>query len=183
MGILQHSDYLIHIKSVQDGGMFMSPTVKSILFALVWIAVFLVGIPWLVYYAGESPQFQGLWEAARQLCGVILFAGGLLLSLVCVGLLAVRGKGTPAPFDPPQRFVPVGPYRWIRNPMVLGNVLALLGYSLYFNSLALLIYALFFWLAAHLFIVFYEERDLQRRFGEEYEQYRNRTPRWWPRLG
>lgn len=67
--------------------------------------------------------------------------------------------------------------------MVLGNVLALLGYSLYFNSLALLIYALIFWLAAHLFIVFYEERDLQRRFGEEYEQYRNSTPRWWPRLG
>ncbi len=161
----------------------MNPIARSVLYALVWIALFLVCFPWLIYLAGESPQFQGVWETIRQFCGGILFAVGLLLSLMCVGLLAVQGKGTPAPIDPPQRFVPSGPYRWTRNPMMLGGVLASLGYALYFNSLALLIYAMFFWLGAHLFIVLYEERDLLRRFGEEYEQYRNRTPRWWPRLG
>ena len=37
-------------------------------------------------------------------------------------------------------------------------------------------------LAAHPFVVFYEEPTLERRFGESYREYRRTTPRWFSRI-
>jgi protein-S-isoprenylcysteine O-methyltransferase Ste14 len=35
---------------------------------------------------------------------------------------------------------------------------------------------------AHLFVMFYEEPTLRRQFGESYDEYRRRVPRWIPKL-
>ena len=75
-----------------------------------------------------------------------------------------------------------GPYRFVRNPMYIGGVLALGGAALYFLSASLLIYASGFLLAAHLFVVFYEEPTLRKSFGQDYEAYCHRVSRWRPRV-
>ena len=104
-----------------------------------------------------------------------------MLALWCIVTFAVRGRGTPAPFDPPRRLVMLGPYRHLRNPMYLGAGIALAGAALFYRSLALLGYLVAFLLVTHLFVLLYEEPALRSTFGAEYEDYCRRVSRWIPR--
>ena len=110
---------------------------------------------------------------------VLAIAGGML-AVCCVTVFAVQGRGTPAPFDPPQVFVATGPYRYVRNPMYLGGVLCLMGSGLVACSVSILLLALVFWGVAQVFVMVYEEPMLERQFGKEYVQYRQRVKRWIP---
>lgn len=112
--------------------------------------------------------------------GVALMAIGLALVVICMATFVVRGRGTPAPFDPPRTFVASGPYRWVRNPMYIGMFVYLVGYALCALSFAALLVALAMLAMAHLFAVLVEEPSLARRFGESYREYRRNTPRWIP---
>ena len=98
----------------------------------------------------------------------------------CVWDFARTGRGTPAPIDAPKRLVIVGLYRYVRNPMYVGVLLAVSGWALFFRSWHVLLLAAGLALAFHLFIVFYEEPHLARTFGESYEQYRHAVRRWIP---
>jgi protein-S-isoprenylcysteine O-methyltransferase Ste14 len=117
-----------------------------------------------------------------QVGGVVVAAGGAALALWCIVTFVLAGRGTPAPFDPPRRLVVVGPYRWVRNPMYLGAVLALAGAALVYESWALLGYAAAFAIVMYLFVVVHEEPTLRATFGEPYVRYCERVRRWWPRL-
>jgi protein-S-isoprenylcysteine O-methyltransferase Ste14/GNAT superfamily N-acetyltransferase len=112
--------------------------------------------------------------------GVGLLALGGALALNCVLVFAVRGAGTPAPFDPPRRFVAAGPYRSVRNPMYLAGFTAFLGFGLYHHSPAILALGGVMLGLAHLFVVLYEEPNLERRFGESYREYKRTVRRWLP---
>lgn len=114
--------------------------------------------------------------------GVALVALGGLLELSCVLAFALAGRGTPAPFDAPRKFVAVGPYRYVRNPMYLGAVAVIIGVGLVLRSPAALAVAVFFVVLAHSFLVFYEEPSLDRRFGESYQRYKESVHRWLPRV-
>src|SRR5262249_20828872 len=89
--------------------------------------------------------------------GMILFVPGALLMGLSIGVFAPQGKGTPAPFDAPRRFVMHGPYRWVRNPMYVGAWTLLTGFALYLRSPAMLAFAGAWVLLAHTFVVLYEE--------------------------
>lgn len=114
--------------------------------------------------------------------GVALFVAGAALALTTIGFFIFEGRGTPAVFDPPTKFVPHGPYRLIRNPMYIGGVSMLLGLGLYLTSVAMALFALVAFLLIHTFVVFAEEPGLRKRFGQEYEDYCRAVPRWIPRL-
>ena len=114
--------------------------------------------------------------------GVVLFMAGAALSLTTIGFFIFEGRGTPALFDPPRRFVPHGPYRFVRNPMYIGGVAMLLGLGLYLTSISIALYALGAFLLIHTFVVFAEEPGLRKRFGQEYEDYCKSVPRWIPRF-
>jgi protein-S-isoprenylcysteine O-methyltransferase Ste14 len=75
-----------------------------------------------------------------------------------------------------------GCYRHVRNPMYVAVLVVLLGETLVFADARLLAVAAAAWLAAHLFVVRYEELTLARRFGADYAAYRANVPRWLPRL-
>ena len=110
-----------------------------------------------------------------------IFIGGSML-VWCIWDFAKRGRGTLAPVDPPRQLVVQGLYRYVRNPMYVGALLALLGQAAFFKSVSLLWYAGAFFVCVHLFVVFYEEPTLARRFGSSYEQYRLTVNRWLPRI-
>jgi len=95
---------------------------------------------------------------------------------------AIRGKGTPAPIDPPKKLVVDGPYRVVRNPMYWSVFLIMLGEAILFHSVPLAELAAVFFLVAWLFVLVYEEPILRSQFAAEYEDYRRRVPRWLPRL-
>lgn len=65
--------------------------------------------------------------------------------------------------------------------MYVGLLVVILAEAVVFRSVWLLVYACLLWLAAHSYVVFIEEPDLCRRFGNGYKEYRSETPRWIPR--
>jgi protein-S-isoprenylcysteine O-methyltransferase Ste14 len=121
-----------------------------------------------------------LAEWARIL-GIGLMTVGGALAFACVVTFVTRGEGTPAPFDPPRKFVAAGPYRFVRNPMYIGGFVVLFGFGLYERSAAILLFALPWLLLAHLFVIVYEEPHLRATFGLEYDRYCRSVRRWLPR--
>jgi protein-S-isoprenylcysteine O-methyltransferase Ste14 len=112
--------------------------------------------------------------------GIIPMIIGVVLYIVSATGFVEKGKGTPAPVDPPRLLVTSGPYRFTRNPMYLGGTLILLGEAVLFESAILLAYLLFICSAFSLFVVFYEEPHLRKVFGPAYEEYCRNVPRWLP---
>jgi protein-S-isoprenylcysteine O-methyltransferase Ste14 len=92
-----------------------------------------------------------------------------------------RGRGTPAPYDPPRELVVAGLYRYVRNPQYVGVVLAVVGEAVASGRVILLGYAAGLAAFYHLFVTRYEEPTLRRTFGEAYARYVAAVPRWLPR--
>jgi len=114
--------------------------------------------------------------------GGVVFVLGTTIYFRCAWEFAVRGLGTPAPIAPTKFLVVTALHRYVRNPMYIGVLLVLLGEATLFRSRVLLEYAAFFFSAAYLFVIFYEEPTLRRQFGESYEEYRRTVPRWIPKF-
>lgn len=153
--------------------------VRGIIIAAVFTAVIGVTLPWLIIVTTTGLTVEiGSWRLA----GILLTVAGGALALWCVAKLIIEGQGTPAPFYPTRKLVASGPYRYSRNPMYVGGVTLLAGEAVLASSLPLLAFALALGVAAHLFVVYYEEPSLVRRFGSEYREYLKRSPRWfsWP---
>jgi protein-S-isoprenylcysteine O-methyltransferase Ste14 len=130
-------------------------------------------VPWLLRPAGAPFRAVGLPPLAL----------GVVLLLWCVRDFYVAGRGTLAPWSPPQRLVIVGLYRVTRNPMYVAVLLILCGWALAFNSRTHWIYAGIVAAAFHVRVLVAEEPWLARTFGEEWAAYRSRVPRWlipWP---
>jgi protein-S-isoprenylcysteine O-methyltransferase Ste14 len=152
---------------------------RAITYATLFISFVLVYLPdrFLAWSGVVEPATTG----PLQVAGMIMVIIGTVIALWCVFTFVFIGKGTPAPFDPPRELVVRGPYRFVRNPMYIGATVTLLGVALFYGSLSILIYAGLFFLATHLFVVFYEETTLRRTFGSDYETYCRRVNRWWPK--
>lgn len=154
----------------------MPLALRVVLFTLVVPTTGAVVVPWwLLSRWGPLPEPRA-WPAT------VLIAAGVALYLWCLALFASVGRGTPGPWDPPRRFVAVGPYRWVRNPIYVGVLLVLIGEAWLFLSPPLVAYAAVAAVAFHLFVVAYEEPTLRRTFGAAYEDYLDRVPRWIPRV-
>jgi protein-S-isoprenylcysteine O-methyltransferase Ste14 len=147
-------------------------------------AFVLFGGPTIV--AGLVPWLLTRWEAdapplAVRVGGGVLIAFGAALVVETTARFALQGRGTPAPFAAPERFVARGSYRVVRNPMYVGVLALIVGQALVLGREVLLVWAAAAALLFHLFVVFHEEPELRRRFGDEYEAYGRRVGRWLPR--
>jgi protein-S-isoprenylcysteine O-methyltransferase Ste14 len=151
---------------------------RALVYATLFVGLLLVFVPARVLSSVgvRPPPAFGIAQTA----GVLLAVTGAVLALSCVLAFATIGRGTPAPFDPPRRLVTRGPYAFVRNPMYLGAGTALAGAALYYRSFSLLTYTVAFMLAAHLFVITYEERALRAKFKDEYVSYCARVRRWLP---
>jgi protein-S-isoprenylcysteine O-methyltransferase Ste14 len=110
--------------------------------------------------------------------GLALFLIGVAIYLWCAWHFAVKGLGTPAPTDAPRLLVVKGLYRFTRNPMYVGVSSMILGQAIYYGSFSIVVYLLAMVLAFNLFVRFYEEPTLRRLFGEQYDEYCRKVPRW-----
>ena len=153
---------------------------------LLWGTLFFIVVPVLLFGAGYLierrilSQWAGLLQTA--FAGVCI-AVGLLLAAWTVLTQVTRGKGTPVPLLPTQKLIVTGPYKLCRNPMQLGAMIYYLGIGTWFGSIS--IGALMFLIGLVLgscYHKFVEEKELLLRFGQEYEQYRRKTPFLIPKL-
>jgi protein-S-isoprenylcysteine O-methyltransferase Ste14 len=156
--------------------------------AAVGSAVFFLAAPGVV--AGLIPWLLTRWQAREPLpywapmrvLGGILLVAGLIALIRAFVRFVMEGLGTPAPIAAPERLVVGGVYRYVRNPMYVAVLAAIVGQALLLGRLGLLLYAAAAWLLVAGFVRWYEEPTLTRRFGEDYEAYRRAVPAWWPRL-
>ena len=156
----------------------------------VWVraVAFLVVVPgtiagWFPWYVAGAPP---LWTddgriGARSTAALVAALGLSILLWTAIDFVR-RGRGTPAPYDPPRSLVTSGLYRLTRNPMYVGVVTIIVGQALWFASSAVLIYAALVALAFHARVVIYEEPLLRRIFGTAFADYCAYVPRWLPRL-
>src|SRR5574341_500935 len=142
-------------------------------FVLLWA--------WVALLARDAGAgwFAALPGASRPV-GAVLAVGGAALAAWCIAAFVLVGRGTPAPFDPPRVLVPVGPSRWVRNPMYLGGLSVLAGFGLWNRSIPMTLVVAPAAALVHLFVIWYEEPSLEHRFGEAYRAYRAAVRRWVP---
>jgi len=158
----------------------MSPFFRTLIFTIIVPGFWTVLVPYWV--AGRGPRLES--RTAAVLAGGLLGVAGVALYLMCAFWgFALRGKGTPAPIDPPKKLVVEGPYRIVRNPMYWSVLCVMLGEALAFRSVTLAEIACAFFAFAALFVMVFEEPMLRRKFGAEYDAYCQRVPRWLPRFG
>lgn len=161
-------------------------TAAAVLLALKNV-VFTVLVPgtvggWVPFrIASQLPGWPTL-EPARLLVASPLFALGVAVYFWCLWDFAVTGRGTPAPIDPPRELVVRGLYRHVRNPMYLGVLLIIAGWTVLVWSGRVLEYGVVVALFFHLFVWLVEEPLLRRRFGAAYEAYCRSVRRWLPRV-
>jgi protein-S-isoprenylcysteine O-methyltransferase Ste14 len=105
------------------------------------------------------------------LTGIFIILAGTALSVWTIILFGTKGRGTPNPKLPPKVFVVTGPYRFSRNPMALGGLLALLGEAVFYYSPTLLVIAVLFGIIVYFNAKDVEEPELRKRFGKSYEDY------------
>src|SRR5215469_11138772 len=156
--------------------------------AVLGSVLFLILAPGTV--AGLVPWWISKWKVQPvspafliiQLPGLLILAVSILIIIEAFARFALQGIGTPAPVLPTRHLVVSGFYRYVRNPMYVAVVGAILGQSMILGNLMLLLYAALGWLVSHLFVVIYEEPTLRRKFGDEYAEFCANVPRWIPRL-
>jgi protein-S-isoprenylcysteine O-methyltransferase Ste14 len=138
----------------------------------------------LTQYAATDTRWPAPMIAwPMRILGGIVLLGGLFLFAWCVSLFARVGQGTLAPWDPTRSLVAVGPYRYVRNPMITGVAAILAGEALITGSRALAVWLASFVAINFAYFVLVEEPGLARRFGAPYLEYKARVPRWIPRSG
>jgi protein-S-isoprenylcysteine O-methyltransferase Ste14 len=143
----------------------------------VWVPI------WIARSRGIAlPPPRDSLEVLQIVLGVFALVIGLTLFIASVRRFVSSGRGTLAPWDPPRRLVVVGPYRYVRNPMISGVTFVVFGEALVLRSWAHFLWALFFLINNLVWIPFYEEPSLEQRFGEDYRTYRKHVRRFIPRL-
>ena len=122
------------------------------------------------------------WLRSGFSAGYVVIGLGFSLLLWCVRDFYVSGKGTLAPWCPPQNLVVVGLYRFLRNPMYVSVLLVLVGWCIASGSTILIIYTLSIAAMFHLRVLRHEELWLAKEFGEDWWVYSKAVGRWVPRL-
>jgi protein-S-isoprenylcysteine O-methyltransferase Ste14 len=113
---------------------------------------------------------------------VLFLAIGLFFALWTMKLFWHKGNGTPAPWAPPENLVIEGPYKYTRNPMITSVFFMLIAECLYFMSAGIFVWILIFLIINSIYLPLYEEKQLEKRFGEEYIKYKKAVPMWLPKL-
>lgn len=137
-------------------------------------------IPWLL--TRWQAREVGPWWPAAQIVGGVLITAGIAVVVHSFARFVSEGRGTPAPVAAPEQLVVGGLYRYVRNPMYVGVVGAILGQALLLARWELAVYAAVVAAAVTTFVMLHEEPALTRSFGEQYVDYRGNVRRWWPRL-
>lgn len=148
---------------------------------------FLLLISSLVLIALQVDKLLGTAGILPRWFSVVFTPLFFLAALILIGwsvLTFFRAKGTPVPFNPPPRLVTTGPYTYVRNPMLTGVFALLFGLGALLGSLSLLVIITpLFILTMVLELKYIEEPELVKRMGQDYIEYRKRTPMFFPGFG
>ncbi|MBA7644518.1 hypothetical protein ES703_52262 [subsurface metagenome] len=94
-----------------------------------------------------------------------------------------KARGSPVPLNPPRKLVATAPYSRVRNPMILGWFIMLFGVGILLNSISLIfIFTPPFILLNVLYLKTVKEKEIEKKFGQEYLKYKESVPMFIPRF-
>ena len=131
---------------------------------------------WLI--AKHLPEFNLEFPLKKAAAILIVFIG-LSIDLICA-FLFIKTKTTISPINPSNTstLVTTGLYKISRNPMYLGLLLLLTGWSLWQGNPISLLVILIFITSITLTQIKPEESALEEKFGQDYRDYKNQVRRW-----
>ena len=117
---------------------------------------------------------------------IALFLSGLAVSMF-IGYLAlfefaIRGGGTPIPFDPPKKLVVTGIYSVVANPLQVSTLLMMVCILIAYKSYLMLLPIIMLILYSEIFVRWHHSVDIKKRFGAEWTEYRSSVNHWIPSL-
>ncbi len=172
-------------KIVETSGKPRSTIYKSVVI-LVGASLILIIIPLLLLLASygiEEYILSHRFRILQIIVALLSLAFGFFQMGWSVWSLVRTGKGTPVPIAPSQKLIVDGPYKRCRNPILLGTMTYSLGVGTILDSITIgLIMSFLILILGTCYSKFIEEKELQMRFGQEYEEYREKTPFLTPRF-
>lgn len=148
--------------------------VYSIFFpAILFVIPKFIVDPWL-----QLPTF--LNPAVRLILGGILIIPGSIFLFWSIKAQREIGKGTPMPLMATKKLVVQKPYSYCRNPLFFGLINLFFGISIILGSISSLGMVMVFSAVILLYVKFIEEKELEKRFGDEYLTYKMTTPFLFP---
>ncbi len=147
--------------------------IGALIFPITIPVILVVLLPRVDNTFGIGSFFYGLGNI---IIGVLAIIIGGIIAIWTIVIQITLASGTPFPMLPTKKLLIVGPFKYCRNPMTLGTILAYGGIAILIGSFtALLAVAVF---AAMLigYLKIIEEKELQMRFGSEYIEYKKKTP-------
>jgi protein-S-isoprenylcysteine O-methyltransferase Ste14 len=141
---------------------------------------FTFGVP-IVRAISTYQHWSGWVLPIPRVIGLILVIISGVSFLLTVLNLALKGFGAPFFIILSRKLAADWLYAWTRNPMVLAGLTLLLSLGIWFQSGLFVLWVLILFAPALLFFVkLYEERELEFRFGESYQDYKSKTPMLFP---
>ena len=117
----------------------------------------------LAYIALTGPLFAKTWY------GFLIELTGFALAIRAVMIMKRNGNVTPVPKES-ARLITGGPYKYIRHPMYIAQVIAVIP-LIYENYNLPRLYALILLVITLIFKLHYEEKRLIEHFGNSYIEY------------
>ena len=117
--------------------------------------------------------FTGPTSPQQRIIGLVIIILGFVMAFGTMAWFGIRlafGLET-------QRLITTGPYRFTRNPQILGGYLLVIGVSVQWTSWFMLIWIILYGLVGH-WMILTEEEHLHMVLGNEYKFYCEQTPRY-----
>ncbi len=155
--------------------------------ANLWRTLIFVGFVGPGPVIGLIPWWLSGWRISTPIApwrylGLLMILGGAVPLADSIIRFVREGQGTPEPLHPTETLVVSGFYRYVRNPMYIGVLSMIFGQAVFFANLHVAAYGACGWVVMEVFVLFYEEPFLRRRYGSQFEAFCDQVPRWLPRL-
>ena len=142
---------------------------------------FTFGVP-IIRAVSTYKNWRGWVLPISSEIGLVLVIISGAAFLLIVANLALKGFGAPFFIALSRKLAADWLYSWTRNPMALAALALFLSLGIWFQSALFELWVLIVFAPAYFYFVkVYEERELELRFGASYQEYRSRTPMWFPR--
>ena len=138
--------------------------------ALIMVSATLTVLACFIFPEGSIFGFP--WN----LLGIAVSAAGVGLNIHAWSYF--QRAGTPENYDRPTALVAEGPYRYSRNPMLVGGILLVTGFWVLSGNIYSLISPFLFTLILVFYYIPFEEEMMEDIFGQEYKIYKNAVRRW-----
>jgi protein-S-isoprenylcysteine O-methyltransferase Ste14 len=137
---------------------------------IIFIFSFLVSL--ILFFFTPIYKFESIY-----ILSLIFIVIGIFLAVYSSYTIIIN-KTTINPNETPSILIKNGPFKISRNPIYLSMLIILFGLDFYFFAIISFINIIIFFLIINFFIIPKEEKNIEKKFGDTYIEYKRKVRRW-----